>query len=181
MTGKVTTLAAEAMRKAQWLRGVKDYQLRLVAQNGSVIRLDGFPEDAFNEVRRILKNHYNLDLETKEISVRGWNWGQTEFQGNSLLFNIGNKPAMEIPLSEVSNTAMTAKTEINLEFKPPSAEDLAGKKKSDQLVEMRFFVPGKGSKAVDDSGEVDVDGEAPKENEEEISAATVSKKLYREL
>ena len=144
-------------------------------------------------LKQALKSLYGLDLETKELSVRGWNWGQTEFQGmwcggmgrcgawgsfhgnltclivfntppgNSLFFHVANKPVLEVPMTEVSNTAMTAKTEVSLEFRLPTTEQVKEDEsmgKGDQLVEMRFFVPVAGGGALGDEEDmgVDVDG-----------------------
>jgi len=36
----------------------------------------------FDAVRDLVRANYKLQLETKELSVKGWNWGKTEFQGN---------------------------------------------------------------------------------------------------
>jgi structure-specific recognition protein 1 len=36
-------------------------------------------------VKDALKAFYKKDLETKEPSVKGWNWGKTDFQGKSNL------------------------------------------------------------------------------------------------
>src|SRR4051794_33775485 len=36
----------------------------------------------FDAVRDLVRVNYKLQLETKELSVKGWNWGKTEFQGN---------------------------------------------------------------------------------------------------
>lgn len=38
----------------------------------------------FDAVRDLIRTNYKLQLETKDLSVRGWNWGKTEFQGNFL-------------------------------------------------------------------------------------------------
>lgn len=35
----------------------------------------------FDAVRDLVRTNYKLQLETKDLSVRGWNWGKTEFQG----------------------------------------------------------------------------------------------------
>lgn len=32
----------------------------------------------------LLKTHFGVTLETKEVSLRGWNWGVTDFQGRRL-------------------------------------------------------------------------------------------------
>lgn len=36
------------------------------------------------------------------FSVKGWNWGNTDFKGSVLTFEVSNKDAFEIPLSYVS-------------------------------------------------------------------------------
>lgn len=50
----------------------------------------------------------------------------------------------EIPLNEVTNTSLTAKHEVMIELGGPDGEGGARDKnrKGDQLVEMRFYVPG---------------------------------------
>lgn len=108
-----------------------------------------------------MRRLYNQDLEAKEVNVRGWNWGQTEFQGmassvvarilflvitkfanapgNNLFFQLGNKPTMEIPLDQVGSTTLTAKNEVNLEFRLPTADQAEAEPewaKGDQLVEV---------------------------------------------
>jgi len=62
---------------------------------------------------------------------------------NHLLFNVQNKEMFEIPLKEVTNTSLTAKHEVMLELGGPDGEIGApANKKGDQLVEMRFYIPG---------------------------------------
>lgn len=115
-----------------------------------------------------------MDLESKELSVRGWNWGQTEFQGNSLVFNVGNRPAFDIPLNEVSNTAMPTKNEVSLEFKVPTDEQLQlapEARRGDQLVDIRFYIPGKATDAADHGSQEDLPDMATGENEEESAAS----------
>jgi len=29
----------------------------------------------------IMKQHFNIILETKDVTFKGWNWGVTDFQG----------------------------------------------------------------------------------------------------
>ena len=68
-----------------------------------------------------------------------------------------NRPAFEIPYSEISNTNLAGKNEVAVEFSlPVNGDDTGtngalggargkGKKAGagkDQLVEMRFYIPG---------------------------------------
>lgn len=39
-----------------------------------------------DRLTQLLKQHFSIVLESKEISVRGWNWGVTDFQGERLMF-----------------------------------------------------------------------------------------------
>jgi structure-specific recognition protein 1 len=74
-----------------------------------------------------------------------------------LAFNVQNRPAFEIPYSEISNTNLAGKNEVAVEFSLPAggAETgtnghLGGARSrgrkagaaKDQLVEMRFYIPG---------------------------------------
>lgn len=118
-----------------------------------------------------LKSYYNVIMDHREHALKGWNWGKTEFQKHELLFNVAHKPAFEIPYSEVSNLNLAGKAEVAVEF---STADTGNKKKknkaaagSDQLVEMRFYVPGLVKKTEDGEGS-GAEGEG-----EEMHAANV--------
>ena len=69
----------------------------------------------------------------KELSMRGWNWGSTKFRGDVLSFNIGEKTAFEIPVSNVSQ-CNTGKNEITLEFHQNDDAPVS-------LMEMRYHIP----------------------------------------
>lgn len=38
----------------------------------------------------LFKQHFNITLEVKDISFKGWNWGVTDFQGLLLYFLIAS-------------------------------------------------------------------------------------------
>lgn len=42
--------------------------------------IDGTRKD-HDRLAQLLKQHFSIALESKEISVKGWNWGTTDFQG----------------------------------------------------------------------------------------------------
>jgi Structure-specific recognition protein (SSRP1) len=97
-------------------------------------------------------------LENREHALRGWNWGKAEFGKAELAFSVQNRPAFEIPYSEISNTNLAGKNEVAVEFNL-GAETITngvnghnegstrnrGRKAAagrDELVEMRFYIPG---------------------------------------
>ena len=51
----------------------------------------------------------------KDLSVKGHNWGITEFDGGLMSFDIGKAKGFEIPLSYV-NQCISGKNEATLEF-----------------------------------------------------------------
>jgi structure-specific recognition protein 1 len=34
-----------------------------------------------DKILALFKQHFGITLESKEVSFKGWNWGQTDFQG----------------------------------------------------------------------------------------------------
>lgn len=133
-------MTSSELKRAQWHRVAKNYGLRLQLGDGGQRRFDGFSEDSFDELKLVLQRFYSLPLEHKELSSRGWNWGQTEFNGNSLLFNVANKKMFEIPMEEVSQSTLNSKTEVTMEFRLMDDDDKDAMR-GDQLVEMRFHIP----------------------------------------
>ena len=134
---------------------------------------------------KIFKTWYGINLDNREHALRGWNWGKAEFGKAELSFNVGNRPAFEIPYTEISNTNLAGKNEVAVDFSlPADANDagangnLGGARKRgeksagarDQLVEMRFYIPGVASKK-----EKKEDGEEGSEGEdgEEQNAANL--------
>lgn len=107
----------------------------------------------YERLSKIFKNWYSTNLDNKEHSLRGWNWGKAEFGKAELTFNVQNRPAFEVPYSEISNTNLAGRNEIAVEFsvsddanKGVNGHGLGKGKKAaagrDQLVEMRFYIPG---------------------------------------
>lgn len=93
-----------------------------------------------------MKQYYDVPLEAKDFSIRGWNWGNYEFQGPNLNFVVGSKPAFELPLKNVANSTVTGKNEVLVEFTGAGNDEDAKKSRNDDLVEIRFYVPGAAKK-----------------------------------
>ncbi|KAI9886745.1 MAG: FACT complex subunit [Watsoniomyces obsoletus] len=182
--GDTFTLDHTNMASAQWSRAARGYELKIYSRSGEVVQLDGFVEDDMDRLSKCMKVWYGLTLEHKEHALRGWNWGKGDFGKQELAFNVQNRPAFEIPYTEISNTNLAGKNEVAVEFSVPSKEEetaiaghLAGARPQgkkagggvDQLVEMRFYIPGTAKKDVGD----DADGSMNGEDQEEENAANV--------
>lgn len=135
-------------------------------------------------------------MEQREHALRGWNWGKADFGKAELAFNVQNRPAFEIPYSEVSNTNLAGRNEVAVEFSLPAdaaTNGTNGNKEGstknrgrkagatrDELVEMRFYIPGTVAKT--EKGE---DGEVKEEDEksdaEEVEEQNAANLFYETL
>lgn len=146
---------------------------------------------------KAFKIWYGINIESREHALRGWNWGKADFTKAELSFNVQNRPAFEIPYSEISNTNLAGKNEVAVEFSlgdnqpngssgQPGSTKNRGKKAAsgpDELVEMRFYIPGavkkeKGTKE-DDGEEGEEKGE--EEEEEEVEEQNAANLFYETL
>ena len=141
----------------------------------------------FDRTSKAFKLFYGITLSPIEHALRGWNWGKGELGKGELVFNVQNRPAFEIPYSEISNTNLAGKNEVTIDFSvPPGSEQNgvnghaggAGKKAGmakDQLTEMRFYIPGTVTKK-----EKDEDGEE-KSDAEEVEEQNAASLFYDTL
>lgn len=116
-----------------WLKRAKGHCLKLLLKNGNTYKFDGFQENDYQKLDDFASKHMKKSVEKNELSVKGWNWGKTNFVGDSMLFEADNKTSFEIPLKNVSNTNVS-KNEAILQFH--QNEDAAV-----SLMEIRFHIP----------------------------------------
>lgn len=177
--GDTFTLDHSQIISAQWSRAARGYEIKMLSRADGVIQLDGFKHEDFDRLFKLFKNYYGINLDSREHALRGWNWGKAEFGKAELSFNVANRPAFEVPYTEISNTNLAGKNEVAVDFSLPADGDDTGTnghlggargrgKKSggakDQLVEMRFYIPGVTSKKEKKEGGEDVsDGEDAEE------------------
>ncbi|KAI0127711.1 FACT complex subunit pob-3 [Xylariales sp. AK1849] len=180
--GNTFTLERGDIANAQWSRAAKGYEVKILKRSSEVIHIDGFTEEDQSRINKIFKNWYSINLETKEHALRGWNWGKTEFTKAELVFNVQNRPDFEIPYSEISNTNLAGRNEVAIEFAASEEADTGtnghlggargkGKKSGagkDQLVEMRFYIPGVTTRKETEGEDAGSDAE-----QEEKNAATL--------
>ena len=172
------TVPASDIRRAVWTPAARGYALRIILRNGSSITLDGFEDNAQDKVFASMKEHFNITVENREHSLRGWNWGKARFEGNELAFQVGARNSFEIPLGKVSNTNLVGKTEVAVEFALPKEGEKKEFEQGDELVEIRFYVPGMKEKDKEGSQDGAEDEEEEKdevedEEKEEVTAASV--------
>ncbi|KAJ4415753.1 FACT complex subunit [Neurospora sp. IMI 360204] len=177
--GEAFTLDSSNIGGAQWSRAARGYEVKILLRSSGVVQLDGFHQEDYERLSKIFKNWYSVNLENKEHSLRGWNWGKAEFSKAELTFNVQNRPAFEIPYSEISNTNLAGRNEIAVEFaandggKSNGHNGTGGKGKKasagkDQLVEVRFYIPGTTTRKEAEGGEAGSDAD-----EEEKNAVTL--------
>ncbi|KAI9831597.1 MAG: FACT complex subunit, partial [Thelocarpon superellum] len=183
--GDTFTLDQSKIASAQWSRAARGQELKIFSRSSDVVQLDGFLPEDFDRISKCFKLWYSVNLEHKEHALRGWNWGKGEFGKSELVFNVLNRPAFEVPYSDISNTNLAGKNEVAVEFALPatSKDDtanghLGGARKKgekagggkDQLVEMRFYIPGTAKKKTEEDEEEE-NGGADGEQEEQNAAS----------
>ncbi|KAK4049309.1 FACT complex subunit [Microbotryomycetes sp. JL201] len=165
----VTTVPSSDIKWISWTRVARNHQLR-IGTSKSRITFDGFLKDDFERLQNLCKQYYNTTIESKDISVRGWNWGIAEVQAQDMAFLVAGKPAFTIPLDRVLNTTI-AKSEVALEFSPAVQaqedlnEDAQTRKRRlralpDEIAELRLYIPGsaKGMKKKGDQAKLNAAG-----------------------
>ncbi|RAK80928.1 FACT complex subunit POB3 [Aspergillus fijiensis CBS 313.89] len=187
--GETFTLDSSNIGAAQWSRAAKGYELKILSRSSGVIQLDGFDQEDFERVSKAFRIWYGINLDNREHALRGWNWGKAEFTKAELSFNVQNRPAFEIPYSEISNTNLAGKNEVAVEFalggdgnapaQPSGSTKSRGRKAAagpDELVEMRFYIPGtavKTEKGIKEENADDENADGEQEEGEEQNAANL--------
>ncbi|KKK26816.1 structure-specific recognition protein [Aspergillus rambellii] len=182
--GDTFTLDSSNIGAAQWSRAAKGYELKILSRSSGVIQLDGFDQEDFERLSKAFKIWYGINVESREHALRGWNWGKAEFAKAELAFNVQNRPAFEIPYSEISNTNLAGRNEVAVELalsadandansKPAGSTKNRGRKAAagpDELVEMRFYIPGTAVKTEKGLKDDNTDEENGEEGEEQNAA-----------
>lgn len=132
-TGKVDNVQGSDVESIHWQRLASNCGIRIIMKSGTLYRFGGFVDQDQDRLSKFFKHNYDVDLKSRDLSLKGWNWGTAKFQGSVLSFNVEKTTAYEIPLGNVSHCA-TAKNEVTLEFH--QNDDAAV-----SLMELRFHIP----------------------------------------
>jgi len=172
-------LPSDELSSAQWSRGSRGWEIRIQTKNKGVAKLDGFDQQDFNQLKNELQRLFNIQLDHKEHSLRGWNWGNTDLARNELTFHVSGKPAFEIPYSQINNSNLAAKNEVAVDMNLINENnDTAG----DELVEVRFYIPG--TVPFEDENEArdeETDEKDEKEEKEEKEEKSAAAAFYEQL
>ena len=98
-------LPTEEMLSTIWSRGCRGYELRVQTKNKGVILLDGFAVEDYAQLKQEMQRNFLLNLEHREHSLRGWNWGKSDFARNELVFQVNNNPAFGLPYADTSGSS----------------------------------------------------------------------------
>ena len=161
----------------------RGFQLRITLgdEDNTRATFDGFQRDDHDRVAQIIREAYSGTLETVDLALWGWNWGAAQVEERDMTFSVRGKPAFSVPLSNIANSNIAGRTEVSMEFinaEEQAPEQNTGaasgggvpfsgprKNRTDELVEMRLYIPGSIDK--DEEGDDDEDNKEKVKDENE--------------
>ncbi|KAI8071472.1 hypothetical protein BC940DRAFT_253091 [Gongronella butleri] len=175
-SGEPYVCAPDEISRFSWMRVARGYQLRLYTKDNTIMRFDGFRAEDLDTIKDAVKRFYKLPLDTKEPSLKGWNWGNVDFQGSELVFNVGSKTLLELPLASAIGASKAGKNEVSVNFVDPGQPGPEGvdPKQVDELMDVTFYIPGTVTKDADDENDADAEEEV---NADVVFYDTVKSKL----
>ncbi len=115
--GSVLTINKDDLVSATWVQVAVGMQVRLQTRVGDTVVFEGFKKSDQDSLGAFFASHeYHAKVESRELSVSGFNWGTFAFEGSTLAFTIDSKASLEIPLGAVTN-ANAQKNEISIDFR----------------------------------------------------------------
>ena len=96
-------------------RVARGYQLRINLESDSEEtrdNFDGFRQDEYDAVAKMVRDFYDSTLENVETSVRGWNWGEAKIEDNDVRFYVKDKLAFEMPVAHIANSNIDRKSVV---------------------------------------------------------------------
>lgn len=141
-TGKPLTVPADQIKSLAWQRFASKLGIRLLTKSGNLHRFAGLEQKDYDRIKQFVESKYQIRLDTNELSLKGFNWGSTQFDGEALSFNIDNSgTAFELPLNAVSDCTST-KNEVVLSFHHNDDATVG-------MTDMRLYMPpGAGEDAI---------------------------------
>jgi len=96
----------------------------------------GFRKPDKQVLHEFFSTSLDVDIEDVSINVKGWNWGDAQFDGTAMSFVVEGGTSFELPLNAVSNVS-AQKSDVILEFHQADL-DVADHEQS--VESMRFLV-----------------------------------------
>ena len=88
-SGKAETIERNEIELVNWQRLAGTWGIRIFTKNGILHRFAGFKDSERDKLARFFKHSYDMDMLDKELSVKGHNWGNTNFEGGLMTFEKG--------------------------------------------------------------------------------------------
>ncbi|CAI5964383.1 unnamed protein product, partial [Closterium sp. NIES-64] len=136
--GKQVDVQRTDMAGVVWMRVPRGYQLCVRLKAGGKVKFNGFTKADVDSLSPFLTSTLGFAPRKSELATSGRNWGDAEIEGTMLGFQVGGKQAFEISIADVSQTQLSGKNDVLLEF---HVDDTATAAEKDMLVEMSFHVP----------------------------------------
>ena len=181
-----------------WLTSVaRGFQLRITLgdEDNARASFEGFQRDDHDRVAQVIRDAYSNTLETVDLALWGWNWGNADIEERDMTFSVRGKPAFSVPLSNIANSNIAGRTEVSMEFinaEEQAPEQNTGatsgggvpfsgprKNRTDELVEMRLYIPGSIDKDEEEGEEGDEEKKGENEEDDEESAASAFHRAIR--
>lgn len=70
-TKEITTISKQELKKVEFLRAAKDYQLR-IQTNQKTLMFDGFKNSDFQEIKDVILKFYGIAVKEVSISKKGF-------------------------------------------------------------------------------------------------------------
>uniref|UniRef100_A0A914YK74 FACT complex subunit SSRP1 n=1 Tax=Panagrolaimus superbus TaxID=310955 RepID=A0A914YK74_9BILA len=132
-TGKVFHLNNDDIESVEQNYMANHPGLRIITKEGELHRFANFTEGQLSKLKTYIATKWRRNVEIKENSLKGWNFGNVPIVGKNLQFQVNDALDFEIPLSNVSNCTAN-KSEAILEFHANDDSTVG-------LVEMRLHMP----------------------------------------
>ncbi|GJP36872.1 hypothetical protein CLOM_g21338 [Closterium sp. NIES-68] len=135
--GKQVDVARTDMAALVWMRVPRGFQLCVRLKAGGKVKFNGFTQQDVAALSPFLTSTLGFAPKSKELATSGRNWGDADIDGTMLGFLVGGKQAFEISIADVSQTQLSGKNDVLLEFHVDDTATAA----EDTLVEMSFHIP----------------------------------------
>ena len=135
---QVSAVPNAEIKSLNFVRSIRDYELRIEMKTGAQVRLCGFRPSDRASLRSFVKDHYAREVGDIDLDVKGHSWGTPTFQENTMKFvSPDGGTIFSIPLSEVSQATQVNKTEVGIELR----QDDSLPRQAESLIDIRFVVP----------------------------------------
>ena len=134
--GKTVQMPAKDIESIEWAKSGKDTVHLLVKQAGG--GQNAFVGLRQRDLQEITGHLSGVELKEKHFDVTGRNWGELGLSDSQMTFEVNDKTAFEVPITDVSQASLQGKNEVALEFQ---VDDTGAATREDALVEMSFYVP----------------------------------------